>query len=408
MPIPDDPPPHEGALIDLPYIIEPPDIIAIEVIEALPGRPIQGERLVRPDGKISLGYYGEIEVRGLTLEQVKVKVIRRMQDFVTDEVLGLVQVRIMAEGQPEEAPKLPEPGRQPFRLQPDGSGPVQPPAPPDSRDPAPVSPPTSRPDPKPASLVDRGRRRALTARPRGADRRGARPRRVSQVPDPGPADQGKPGQDPAATVEIMVNEADLVREVVAPADSNRVFVDIASYNSKVYFVQGDVGQPGRLPWTGAETVLDALQYAGGLTATAEPKDIHLYRPARAGKPTKDYPIDLDAIRKGNPVANLQLFPGDRLVVGRNAIVQKTAEIDRAAAPINSIFNNLLQHSFATRSLAAGIGDLGVTTQAQRDEAIRGWSDFLWGLSSKEGGAMMDDKAFREAVMKRLGTPPPPK
>ncbi len=47
-PIPDDPPPHEGALIDLPCIIEPPDLIIVEVLEALPGRPISGERLVRP------------------------------------------------------------------------------------------------------------------------------------------------------------------------------------------------------------------------------------------------------------------------------------------------------------------------------------------------------------------------
>ena len=50
--IPDDPPPHEGAMIDIPLIIEPPDIIVIEVLEALPGRPISGERLVRPDGTI--------------------------------------------------------------------------------------------------------------------------------------------------------------------------------------------------------------------------------------------------------------------------------------------------------------------------------------------------------------------
>ena len=47
-PIPDDPPPHEGAMIDTPeYVIEPPDLVLVEVLEALPGRPISGERLVR-------------------------------------------------------------------------------------------------------------------------------------------------------------------------------------------------------------------------------------------------------------------------------------------------------------------------------------------------------------------------
>ena len=37
------------------YVVEPPDLIIVEVLEALPGRPISGERLVRSDGKISSG-----------------------------------------------------------------------------------------------------------------------------------------------------------------------------------------------------------------------------------------------------------------------------------------------------------------------------------------------------------------
>src|SRR4051812_15176278 len=53
-PIPDDPPPHEGAMVDIPLLIDPPDILIVEVHEALPGQPITGERLVRPDGSISL------------------------------------------------------------------------------------------------------------------------------------------------------------------------------------------------------------------------------------------------------------------------------------------------------------------------------------------------------------------
>ena len=54
--IPDDPPPHEGAMISLPYVVEPPDLVLVEVLEALPGRPISGERLVRPDGKIDSAF----------------------------------------------------------------------------------------------------------------------------------------------------------------------------------------------------------------------------------------------------------------------------------------------------------------------------------------------------------------
>ena len=192
---------------------------------------------------------------------------------------------------------------------------------------------------------------------------------------------------------------------IDPADSARVFVDITSFNSKVYFVIGDVGTPGRLPFTGKDTVLDAIYYAAGLIPTAEPEDIHLYRPAQGGKPAKDYKIDLKAINRGDAKANLQLFPNDRLIVGRNATVQKTVELDRAATPINSVMNSLLQQSFTTRSLGAAEETMNGTSRAQRDQMAREWAEFLWEVSSKEGGKLQDEKAFREAVLKRLSPPP---
>ena len=71
------------------YVVEPPDLLLVEVLEALPGRPIQGERLVRPDGKISLGFYGEIYVAGLTTTEIKEKVVLHLRKFLNDEILGL-------------------------------------------------------------------------------------------------------------------------------------------------------------------------------------------------------------------------------------------------------------------------------------------------------------------------------
>ena len=82
-----------------------------------------------------------------------------------------------------------------------------------------------------------------------------------------------------------------------PPSPHRVFVDITAYNSRNYYVLGDVVITGKLPWTGNETVLDALQFAGGLMATAEPKDIRLVRPGRGGKPAKVYKVDLAAIQE---------------------------------------------------------------------------------------------------------------
>lgn len=73
------------------YVVEPPDLIRIEVLEALPGRPITGERLVRPDGKVSLDFYGDLYVAGMTTDEIKEKVILKLRRILADSTLGLVQ-----------------------------------------------------------------------------------------------------------------------------------------------------------------------------------------------------------------------------------------------------------------------------------------------------------------------------
>jgi polysaccharide export outer membrane protein len=233
--------PREFTKVSMPeYVVEPPDLLLVEVLEALPGRPISGERLVRPDGKISLGFYGEVYVAGLTTTEIKEKIVLHLRKFITDETLGLVTF--------------------------------------DPRD--------NRPKP------------------------------------------------------------------VEPRDSDRVFVDVTAYNSKVYYVMGDVGQPGKLPITGNETVLDAINYAGGLIPTAAPNNIRLVRPAPPGACCEQtLPVNLPAIiSAGDPTTNYQLMPGDRLVVYRDPIVRTTIFIDRLAAPFQTVINTMLQYSFAARSV----------------------------------------------------------
>lgn len=424
--IPDDPPPHEGALIDIPLTVEPPDILVVEALEALPARPITGERLIRPDGTISLGFYGDVHVRGLTLEQVKLKVILHLRNFLNDEALGLIRFDgpVEIEIMPEDATLVPNPGRNPIER---GEK---------MENPAKEAPPAKKPDAevKPAGAKEGRPSARLSRRPGPGPRRMPRGMPISaravptfETQDP-PRDQKPPVPDDKAVERFVVEEirGEGKWVVVPPAESDRIFVDIVAYNAKVFYVQGDVGVPGRLSFTGKETVLDALNYAGGFIPTAEPADIHLYRPARGGKPAKDYKIDLDAIHRGVATANLQLFPNDRLVVGRNPIVKKTVELDRAASPINSVLNSLLQYSFSARALGAintpptagGSGtnvrvngqnmplppDVASMTPAQRDAFLKEWAEFLWSISSKEGGAMLDEKAFKEALMKKL-TPP---
>ena len=242
--------PREFNKVSMPdYVIEPPDIIIVEVLEALPGRPISGERLVRPDGKITLGFYGEVYVAGLTTTEIKEKIVLHLRQFVSDELLGL---------------------------------------------------------------------------------------------------QGfKNGE----AIEID------------PDKTNRVFVDVAAFNSKVYYVQGDVGSPGRLPITGNETVLDAINYAGGLIPTASVPNIRLVRPAPPGACCQQLlPVNYPAIvNAGDSTTNYQLLPGDRIVVYRDPIVRTTIFLDRLAAPFNSVLNSILQYSFTARSVKAIDAPINGTT-----------------------------------------------
>jgi RNA polymerase sigma factor (sigma-70 family) len=186
------------------YIIEPPDLLKVEVLQALPGRPISGERLVRPDGKISLGFYGDVYVAGLNLTEAKVKIIIHLRTYISDKALGLVE-----------------------------------------RD----------------EKTDKDR-------------------------------------------------------AISPADSTAVFVDVAASNSKTYYVLGNFSIPGRLPYTGKETVLDAVNHAGGIKGEVGNTKVTLYRPPTKGGPSKTItiPIDIKEIMLGSDQStNYLLQPGDRLV-----------------------------------------------------------------------------------------------
>jgi polysaccharide biosynthesis/export protein len=283
--IPDNPPPHEGAMFDLPYVIEPPDLLIVELLEALPGRPISGERLVRPDGTIGLGFYGDVHVKGLSPVQAKEKVILHMSRYLVDEVLGLIE------------------------FAPDGN-----------------------------------------------------------------------------------------HHTVPLRDSNRVFVDVTAYNSTYYYVRGDIFSPGRLPFTGKETVLDALDYAGGPIATADRKNIRLIRPARAGKPTRTLTVDLNAIENGDASKNYQVFPGDRLIVGRDELVAATIQQDRQTAHLQTLSNALRQVTAMSNELARATPDL---KPEEREKLVKDWVEIWWKSAQKPGGPVADEATFRELLLKAV-------
>jgi polysaccharide export outer membrane protein len=67
--------PHECAKSSLPpYVIEPPDILMLQIRKGVPDVQLPAQVLVRPDGTISLGLYGSVPVAGLTIDQARVAI----------------------------------------------------------------------------------------------------------------------------------------------------------------------------------------------------------------------------------------------------------------------------------------------------------------------------------------------
>jgi len=75
------------------YVIEPPDILLVQSTKSIPNQPVQGQHLVRPDGKISLGIYGEVHVAGLTIEDARLAVFDVLRQRISEstEVDGQVK-----------------------------------------------------------------------------------------------------------------------------------------------------------------------------------------------------------------------------------------------------------------------------------------------------------------------------
>jgi hypothetical protein len=112
-----------------------------------------------------------------------------------------------------------------------------------------------------------------------------------------------------------------------PKDSDRVFVDVAGYNSGVYYVEGDVSMPSRLFYNGNDAVLDVIHHVGGLLPSADRSKIRLVRSFPKGSAVTILPIDYEEIAMGTDHStNYKILPNDRLVVPRmpNNPPQKSA------------------------------------------------------------------------------------
>jgi polysaccharide export outer membrane protein len=132
-----------------------------------------------------------------------------------------------------------------------------------------------------------------------------------------------------------------------------VAVDVFAYNSKAYYVIFQSSALGervlKFPFTGNETVLDAIANTDGLMPNSS-RRIWIARPAGNSNKPVILPVDwVDITAFGKPDTNYQLLPGDRVFVQEDRFLAADGTLARVFAPFERVMGfSLLGVSTATR------------------------------------------------------------
>lgn len=146
-------------------------------------------------------------------------------------------------------------------------------------------------------------------------------------------------------------EAHLANYLLKP----EVSVDVAAYNSKIYYIITDGGGLGeqvvRAPVTGNETVLDAIGQINGLPAVASKERIWIARPSPSNQcEDQILPVDWYGItRSGRTATNYQIMPGDRVYVMAQPLIALDTTLARIIAPVERVFGVILLGNSTVRT-----------------------------------------------------------
>jgi polysaccharide export outer membrane protein len=251
-----------------PYHIEPLDSLLLQVPKALVNEPIAGVYPVEIDGTVTLGFsYKSVKVAGLTIPEAKAAIEAHLKNFLKEPET------VVSLGQSRGVQQI----RGPHLVRPDGTIGL--------------------------GLYGGVRVAGLT---------------LTQAKE--------------------AIEAYLSRSLQKP----EVSVDVSAYNSKVFYIVFDQALNGetviRQPITGNETVLDALSQVNGLPGVADKRRITVVRPSPAcSECDQILPVDWNAIvRKGRTETNWQLLPGDRIYVNSSRLLTIDNALARFIAPFERI------------------------------------------------------------------------
>jgi polysaccharide export outer membrane protein len=254
-----------------PYRVEPLDVLFVQVLPVVQDQPLAGPVTVEPDGTINLGeaYGGIVNVAGKTVPEVKALLEKHLR---------------------ETGPKIKEPKVTVSLAQ--------------SRAAQRISGPhLVRPD----GTIALGTYGSV---------------RVTGLTLP--------------EVRKAV-EAQLSGVLLDP----EVSVDVQVYNSKLYYVILDGGGVGqsvyRLPITGNDTVLDAISQVNGIGPVSSKDRIWVSRPGPVGCVRQVLPVDWRAVSEwGETATNYQLMPGDRVFVASYPLVRADSALARMISPVERV------------------------------------------------------------------------
>jgi polysaccharide export outer membrane protein len=278
-----------------PYRIQPLDALTVNVTGTFPNQPIAGVYPVSPDGRIDLGFsYGTVAVLDKTTPEVEAAVTELLSGRLKDlrVAVSLAQLGAVQQVQGEHL------------VSPDGK----------------------------VTLGAYGSVRVV----------------------------GKTRDEAKAAIEAHLGKY-LFRPEVA--------LDVAGYNSKVYYLVTDGGGAGeqvvRVPFTGNETVLDAVSQINGLPNGASRKHVWVARPAvpaQGGCPCQVLPVDWPGIVEcGDAATNYQVLPGDRVYVKAQPLVRVDNALARALSPVERVLGVGLLGSTIYRNVSLNNRNVGAGT-----------------------------------------------
>jgi protein involved in polysaccharide export with SLBB domain len=287
------------------YVIEPPDILTIQLLDAvpkapyrlktldlitvqvagtLPDAPIAGIYPIEPGGLVNLGApYGGVAVAGMSTEEAQAAISAHLKTFLREPEVSVALAELSAAQQLVGE----------FLVGPDGT-----------------------------------------------------------------VTLGSYGSVPVVGLTIPQAKEVIEKHLGGFLESPVISINVYAYNSKVFYVIMQGGGMGdgiyRMSLTGNETVLDALSQVNGLEQVSS-KKIWIARPTRDSNHVHILPVDYLAITEhASATSNYQILPGDRVFVAEDKLVAFDSQLAKILTPLERLMGFTLLGTATTTRLSGHV------------------------------------------------------